>query len=587
MKRPHTLIFGHFWLFLLCLPSFLLGQEPSSLSLSTEYAYPTIFPYPLEHKVEWRDIRQQIKRGRIAIERGRVRQGIKSLFDAIEKGEAIDVARLSPKGVYNHYQIMGHAYHVVIKSFIRIEEYEEALSFFEKSYESYENRPHFNPANKATALCLKAISLQKIGKEMEAWEAISQAHHIIDIAPKLYKKTLPMYWRHLGLAYLELGAYEKAEKSYSRALALLPGKSRAFYLDAFQGVEHSRLLMGKANVDECAALESLEFAKEKRNLFGQMEALKLLYQIRKSSFQHKSALEAYEAYQRLRSVLLNPRTTKDFTAEQIYYELAEEKRAQEIAVQNQYRRFQYRINLLLGGLLAATIIAGLLLRMSHYRKKNSQMLAEKNGEILNALEEKEVLLKEIHHRVKNNLQVISSLLSLQSRQIKDPQAKKAFKEGRSRVQAMALIHQNLYQDDNLIGVDAPVYIEKLTSSLLHNYQVGEQDIRIHRLVEAINLDVETIIPLGLIINELMTNSLKYAFQGKESGLIQVELKEVANGLLLRVQDDGVGIDKPEELANSKSLGYKLIHAFKQKLKATLSIDSSAKGTHVQLLIPYK
>ena len=201
------------------------------------------------------------------------------------------------------------------------------------------------------------------------------------------------------------------------------------------------------------------------------------------------------------------------------------------------------------------------------------------------MEEKNILLKEIHHRVKNNLQVISSLLSLQQRQINDSKASQAIQEGRDRVKAMALIHQNLYQDTDLIGVETSVYVNKLAKSLIKNYKINDKAIKLNINVDPIKLDIDTIIPLGLVINELISNALKYAFTNKSFGTIDIVLKSVNDTLVLSVSDNGQGLPENFSVDEVSSLGYRLIKAFSDKLKSELDISSSEEGTKISLIIP--
>ncbi|HLV92463.1 MAG TPA: sensor histidine kinase [Aequorivita sp.] len=201
------------------------------------------------------------------------------------------------------------------------------------------------------------------------------------------------------------------------------------------------------------------------------------------------------------------------------------------------------------------------------------------------MEEKNMLLKEIHHRVKNNLQVISSLLSLQQRQINDSKASQAIQEGRDRVKAMALIHQNLYQDTDLIGVETSVYVNKLAKSLIKNYKINDKAIKLNINVDPIKLDIDTIIPLGLVINELISNALKYAFTNKSSGTIDILLKSVNDTLVLSVSDNGQGLPENFSVDEVSSLGFRLIKAFSDKLKSELDISSSKEGTKISLIIP--
>jgi len=209
-------------------------------------------------------------------------------------------------------------------------------------------------------------------------------------------------------------------------------------------------------------------------------------------------------------------------------------------------------------------------------------LRQKNQKIQKQDKEKEVLLKEIHHRVKNNLQVISSLLGLQGLTVEDQKAKEALQEGRTRVHSMALIHQNLYKEDELTGINMPDYLKKLGNNLVNTYHYEGKDISCKTESDDIILDVETVVPLGLIVNELVTNCLKYAFESRDSGQIFISLHESAGQLVLKVKDDGIGINS-ENANSADGFGLSLIDAFRQKLGAEVSIISE-DGTSVEILI---
>ena len=239
---------------------------------------------------------------------------------------------------------------------------------------------------------------------------------------------------------------------------------------------------------------------------------------------------------------------------------------------------------LFGITLLLSAIVGLIARNAKIRKKANVKLQEKNDIIAQSLSEKEILLKEIHHRVKNNLQIISSLLSLQSRTIDDEAARDAMLEGQNRVKSMALIHQNLYQEGDLVGVDTREYIQKLADSLWHSYQVDQNQISFHTDIQPINLDVDIMIPLGLIINELISNALKHAFPNGDPGSINLDLKREGDKLLLAVRDNGVGIPEHLHIGHLKSMGMKLIQAFTHKLQGQLDVVRE-NGTKFLLTIP--
>ena len=199
-----------------------------------------------------------------------------------------------------------------------------------------------------------------------------------------------------------------------------------------------------------------------------------------------------------------------------------------------------------------------------------------------SLSERETLLREIHHRVKNNLQVISSLLNLQAGSLDDDAAKEAVREGQSRVKSMALIHQKLYSTDDVRGVDVQDYLENLSLELFKVFGVDEEKVKWNIDASGLKMDIDTVIPLGLIINELITNSIKYAFQNVEHGLLEISLKENGENLNVSVKDNGTGMDE-EAMKTSNSFGWKMIKSLSRKLKAEIIIDS-ASGTNVKLII---
>lgn len=198
------------------------------------------------------------------------------------------------------------------------------------------------------------------------------------------------------------------------------------------------------------------------------------------------------------------------------------------------------------------------------------------------LEEKEVLLKEIHHRVKNNLQVICSLLNLQSRYLKEEKFIKSFKETQNRVKSMALVHEQLYQSENLSQIVLLDYVEQLIGNLFRAYSIT-YNVRYHTIIDDFKLDLDAAVPCGLIINEIISNALKYAFPAKKKGEITIEaIANQANDLVLVIEDNGIGLPPDFDIANSKSLGLKLVKNLTQQLQGDFEIKSdSNSGTRFE------
>lgn len=206
-------------------------------------------------------------------------------------------------------------------------------------------------------------------------------------------------------------------------------------------------------------------------------------------------------------------------------------------------------------------------------KQSNIVLSKSNGE-------KDLLLQEIHHRVKNNLQVISSLLSLQSKYIKDEKALMALNEGQNRVESMMLIHQDLYGEDHTSGVSMRKYISLLADKIFDSYNISGEHIRIEYEIDDISLEEETVIPIGLVLNELISNALKHAFPENSCGIITVRLQKRTKGPSLFIYDNGIGM---KSTIHRAGFGTKLIQSFARKLEGELTIESD-QGTATEILI---
>jgi PAS domain S-box-containing protein len=199
--------------------------------------------------------------------------------------------------------------------------------------------------------------------------------------------------------------------------------------------------------------------------------------------------------------------------------------------------------------------------------------------IKSSLREKEVMLKEIHHRVKNNLQIISSLLDLQSGTINDPRVLQSFQESQHRIRSMALIHEKLYQSPDLAEVDFADYVRSLIAYLLRAYRISEATVSLKLDAEPVRLRIDTAIPCGLILNELVSNSLKHAFPDGRRGAITVAVRAEPEGRAsLRVSDNGVGLPQGDDWWAGPSLGLRLVRTLTQQLRGTMTVETVAGAT---------
>ncbi|MNE00437.1 Blue-light-activated histidine kinase 2 [compost metagenome] len=233
--------------------------------------------------------------------------------------------------------------------------------------------------------------------------------------------------------------------------------------------------------------------------------------------------------------------------------------------------------------LCVILIISVFLFLLVRNRKRIHLLLEQKYEMTQLnLEQKEFMMGEIHHRVKNNLQMVHAILDLQARDLKDPESVKLIEDSLNRINAISLIHQKLYQTDNIRAVRMDEYLRELVDDLVHHFrkEISKQ-IRVHYDLDDLNLDIETALPIGLIVAELVTNSCKYAFADRESSEIELRLKEEENKLVLLVADNGTGKSNEQ---NGTHFGTKLIQTMSKKLKAELVETSSNQGLKTELFI---
>ena len=395
---------------------------------------------------------------------------------------------------------------------------------------------------------------------------------------RMHGKTYKALWRDNESYLANLYATQGQNKKSLMALKSLVSTTN-FDADDPRSQDYLSRITGaylKLNEIDSAELyyQQVDFDKIEGQFGLEVTAYKTGYELMSAKGDFEKALEHHVKLSTIEDSIFNIKSQEKFDEIQTKYET--EKKRQEIKLLNTQNDLQKirlttsrnTVLILSGGII---LLAGLLYRLLMLKRQVQQ-----------SRDEKDTLLREIHHRVKNNLQVISALLTLQSAHLQDAQAKSALKEGQDRVQSMALIHKDLYQHDNLKGVNTKDYLEQLIDNLLRSYQIDESEIRLNLNIEEINLDVDTMIPLGLLTNELMSNAFKHAFDNTEKGVISIILKEKSNILHLVISDNGIGVQDVNSMKN-QSFGYSLVQSFARKLDAEISIDNK-DGLEIRLNI---
>lgn len=394
------------------------------------------------------------------------------------------------------------------------------------------------------------------------------------------------FTEEVGVTYGMLGNVEFQKENYGPAISYFKKALDNFGNQNSQDYAGYLFNIGFAYNklgDSKAALDFLEKSLDLRKKLNIAADLQESYQGLAETYQrigdYRKAFENLTLYQVYKDSVFNETKNKQLAELETQYQtekkdqaiavLEQEKELQELQTQKQ----QAKLYLSIAGLVILLGVAGLLYRQSALRKKYNGELETKNREIAKQNAERELLLKEIHHRVKNNLQIISSLLSMQTRSLKDEKMKDAMKESQSRVKTMALIHEKLYQYENLSKINMQEYMQQLSEFLKHTYR-SDKDIKITIDAADINLDMDTAIPLGLITNELLSNSLKYAFEDRDYGEITISFSRKEQGSYkLLIKDTGKGLDEKLDIENTKSLGLKLVKTLTRQINGQLSIVS--------------
>jgi len=289
----------------------------------------------------------------------------------------------------------------------------------------------------------------------------------------------------------------------------------------------------------------------------------------------KDAYTHYKEYSIIKDSVFNKETLRKMVMSQMQYEgdkkdaVAKAEQEKKDAVTKQELKNQRNIRNSIIGVLAAVLLFFIVV----YRQRNKIAKEKKRSDQL--LTDKELLLREIHHRVKNNLEVVSSLLALQSAQIDDPNTKEAMLEGQNRVHSIGIVHQKLYQGENLGTIEMKDYFVNLSESILDSFG-AEGRVTVELAMEKLNVDIDTAVPLGLIVNELLTNTLKYAFPNDRNGSVRIKLERQTGGILhLEVSDNGIG---KSGVTQGTGFGGQLVSLLTRQLNGSMK-EEIKNGTH--------
>lgn len=307
-----------------------------------------------------------------------------------------------------------------------------------------------------------------------------------------------------------------------------------------------------------------------------VNAFLVLTNANKKANRNDSALYYYEQSVALADSMNNLERSGQITEMQTKYET--EKKEVEIASLNSVNKIRSQRLWIAGGIAALFAIAVLI------SVKQNRRLQKQKKQITAQSDRLKLMMKELHHRVKNNLQIVSSLLNLQTYRLKDEESISAIMESQLRVQAMSLIHQRLYQVDDVSKVNFKLYLDDLVDTLMRSFGFNSTDFDLQIHVEKEFLDVDIVMPMGLLVNEILTNSFKYAYKQVKHPSLHISLVSGNQQLHLDIKDNGPGLNRDAAEPSKSGFGKKLIDALSKQLKAIYSVDNE-HGTAYHFNIP--
>lgn len=386
--------------------------------------------------------------------------------------------------------------------------------------------------------------------------------------------------------YLDINEYEKTIFIINEdILPKIPSKKTPLYIQNYLMLGEAFLKTNNLNKVK-SIIENLEqiCCFDDVRLKIQLLELQTSYFKKKEDF--KTSLKYTSEIKYLKDSLLTAQNLNLLKSTELNYFI--ENQEKEVAKKNQIIESKEKTNLIIIIIGLAALLTTSTFAFQSNRKKRIEIekmnasISKKNEEIKTSLHEKELLLKEIHHRVKNNLQVISGILSLQNNSVTDEKTKQVLLDGQDRIQTIALLHKTMYQNENFNVVNFNTYIHELITNIKQTNRT-KKNILIIQKIENIQFNIDTAIPLSLIINEIITNCYKHAFENKEEGQISISIQKLfSDSYELIIEDNGKGL--PENFSiyeNSKRVGFDLIQGLCQQIDGEIEINSK-NGTKIKI-----
>lgn len=447
-----------------------------------------------------------------------------------------------------------------------LEEYATARAEYQSSLN------HYKSASDTAGMAHAYLGLGSVGSA-QGNESIALSYY--EKAEEIWSHDNPAtraeLWTKMGGTYTQLGQYKQAEKFLNKSLAYYQKNGEASgQAEVSFNLGELYMKMGKSFESEAAFIDCVDLGKRRNHPEDVLLGYDGVYRLKKSEGKHQQALIYLEKYMDLKEKMESDELEVKEGLEKYYIQDSNlaglpYHQSQDSAASKAENQMLWIV-----AIIAILLLVLLFVFYVNIRKKNrilqsqKESIESKNDEIDVSLKEKDLLLKEVHHRVKNNLQIISSLLNLQRHKITDEATLEVLGESINRIQSISLIHQKFYQSSNLAKVDFKNYLTDLMESQKRLYGNPDKPVRTMVIGKAHFVSLDTAVPLGLIIAELITNAFKHAFASQPNPELVIRI-EAGEYLTITVKDNGQGLPRGFSVKNSNSLGMEIVEALSEQL----------------------
>jgi len=467
---------------------------------------------------------------------------------------------------------------------------EESIYWYKKALRKREIA-HASKAQIYVNACFLIAQLIKQKKEKEALDLITRLK-------SQYPPSLPMEWaslsQSLGRCYEAMQKYDMAEQQFLEMIKqyLKANHTQDFLSIAFQDIGAFYIHRERYDIAKPYLINAIQMPSGVNTSLWKKDIYLMLFKVDSAQGNYVSAIEHLQRHDQLDDSIFNASKMREIEKMQAQFKVSQKEK--EIAALNEVNNVQHQ-NIEQAAIIRNFVFVAILavlgfvyyrykLKQSSNRKLEEQqdVINKKNQNLEHLVKEREWLLKEIHHRVKNNFQMVMSLLGTQSHYIKSPETLQSLEESQQRIYAMSLVHQRLYQSGNFSAINMKEYIHELVDYLRNSFTIRKH-ILFDIQVEEIELNIAHALPIGLILNEAVTNAIKYAFDGRDEGRIEISLRHQSEDVVeLAIADNGIGLPPHIQFENSATMGLNLMRGLSEEIEGDLSIVTH-NGTAIRLL----